>query len=396
MTGRLRSYIAREVMSPFIISLGVLTFLLLISRALQLTELVLNKGVPVKYMFRLFVFIMPYFLIFTIPMSFLVAVLVAFSRFSSDHEVTAMKGSGLSLVQMSAPVFVISLFLWGVTTFTSVWGLPWGNMSFKYELFRLLKNSAMIGMKEGVFNDSVEGIVIYAQKIYEREDRMEGLLISDARDSTELRTISAASGRIISDPDNFTFSLVLENGSMHMLGGNLGEYHLLHFNLYSMKIDLGEEVAHSLRNLKGPDEMATIELFRKTARGRGDNPDYDRELTVLHKRLSFPFSCLIFALIGIPLGISSPRSGRSFAYPASVAILFAYYVLITAGETLGKKGLVHPGIGMWSANILFGSLGVFIFWKSATERPIVFIEKLGDAAEWLGGVLRARRQGRHG
>src|ERR1700752_2461060 len=100
----LRRYFLREVAIPFLYGIGVFTFILLIARMLKLVELVVNRGVPLLEIGKLFAYILPTFLEVTVPMALLLAVLLSFGRLSADSEIVALKTSGISLYQMILPI----------------------------------------------------------------------------------------------------------------------------------------------------------------------------------------------------------------------------------------------------------------------------------------------------
>jgi len=140
MSKILNRYIAREITIPFLLGLSIFTFIMLMDRLLKLTELVINKGVKLVEIVKLIIYILPSFFTVTIPMAFLLAVLLAFGRLSSDEEITAAKSSGISLIQMMPPVFMLSLIAFAATLFLSVYALPWGNHSFKTGIYDIVNN----------------------------------------------------------------------------------------------------------------------------------------------------------------------------------------------------------------------------------------------------------------
>jgi lipopolysaccharide export system permease protein len=120
MKRTLYRYLIKELLPSFLLGLMGFTFILLTGRILQLTELFVNKGVPLGYILRLLYFLLPSFLVLTIPMATLLSVLLAFNRLSSDNEITALKASGVSLYQMIPPVLVFAFATYAATTFFSL------------------------------------------------------------------------------------------------------------------------------------------------------------------------------------------------------------------------------------------------------------------------------------
>ncbi len=208
-------YIFREVLTPFLLGLSVFTFILLIARLLKLIELVVNRGLPPTQILRLLAFLMPAFLELTVPMAMLLAILIAFGRLSADAEMVAMRSSGLSIYQLVPPVILFVLMTACITAGLSMYARPWANHNLKLELWDIARTRASAGLKPQVFNDEFPGLVIYAEHIDSRTDRLIHVLISDERDPNQHNTVFASEGFMISDNDTQTVILRLLNGTIH-------------------------------------------------------------------------------------------------------------------------------------------------------------------------------------
>ncbi len=156
-------YIFKEILTFFFLGLSIFTFVLLIGNILKLMEMIVSKGIGLSDVARLFLYMLPYILVFTIPMALLLALLLTFGKLSSESELIAFKASGLSLYQLAVPAGVLAVVTLLLTAFLSLFALPWGNISFKRELFHLVQTRAEAGIKEGVFNDDFAGLILYIQ-----------------------------------------------------------------------------------------------------------------------------------------------------------------------------------------------------------------------------------------
>ena len=150
-------YIFREILTPFFLSIAALTLVLFLQKMFRLAELVVSKGVTASSTAKLFAYIMPSFLVLTIPMSFLVGTLTAFTQLCSDSEVTAMKASRISLYNMIRPVMLFAVLAFMVTAFTSLIVVPAANHALKVHLFNMVKSRAMVGIEPGVFSSTFDG-----------------------------------------------------------------------------------------------------------------------------------------------------------------------------------------------------------------------------------------------
>lgn len=150
-------YILREMSVPFFASLGVMTFVLLLGKILQLMDLMVNKGINVFDIAKLILFLMPYFLLFTIPISLLLAVLIGLGKLASGNEITAIKNAGISLYRLSLPIAVASLVTFLIALSLSLFFVPYSNYATKDLLFSIVRQNASAGIKEKVFNDNFRG-----------------------------------------------------------------------------------------------------------------------------------------------------------------------------------------------------------------------------------------------
>ncbi|MCF6178825.1 MAG: LptF/LptG family permease, partial [Geopsychrobacter sp.] len=162
-TRRINRYIFFETLTPTLLGLIVFTFILIMGRLPSLTELVVNKGVPLFSIFKLFSYLLPTFLSITIPLSFLLGILLAFGRLSSDGEFIALKSTGISLYTLLIPILSFSLVCVLITAGLTLFGEPFGKAAFRDQIFTMASNRASIGIQGGVFNDSFDDLVIYAE-----------------------------------------------------------------------------------------------------------------------------------------------------------------------------------------------------------------------------------------
>src|SRR5512136_773529 len=158
-------YILKEVFPIFSIGLMVFTIILLMDKVLKLIELIVTRGGNITNVLMLIAFISPSFLVFTIPTALLLGTLLTFGRLSGDSEIIAFKASGTSLYQLFLPIFIFSFLSCLVTSFLVFYGLPWGNRGFRATLYLLAQSKADVEIKERVFNDVFDGLVVYVDKI---------------------------------------------------------------------------------------------------------------------------------------------------------------------------------------------------------------------------------------
>jgi lipopolysaccharide export system permease protein len=361
-------YIWKEILPIFFIGLMTFTIILLMDKIFKLIELIINRGGNVKNILMLLVFIAPSFLTFTIPTAVLLGILLTFGRLSGDSEITAFKASGISLYQLFIPIFLFSISAFLITSFLVFYGLPWGNRGFISTLYLIAQAKPDVEVKERVFNDSFKGLVVYVDKVPVQGKKMEGILIYDERDNKNVNTIFAQEGFLISNPQSQEVVLKLLNGNIHRFEPQTNAYQKIAFEAYDLKIELWKSIADIERKLK-EHEMSIDEIKEKIKKMKKQGQDTTSQEVELHKRYSIPFACIVFALIGVPLGIQPRRSGRSYGFVFSILILLAYYVSLIAFEMLAVRKAVPAFLAGWSSTFLFGGLGIYLLIKAANESP---------------------------
>lgn len=366
-------YILREISFPFFMTLFVFTFILLIGRILQLMDLMVNKGVSLLDISKIILFLMPSFLVFTIPIAFLISILVGLGRLSDDSEITILKASGVSLYQLLFPIAFASVITFVMTAAITFFLVPYSNYATRDLLFNIAKQRASISIKEKVFNDDFKGLVLYADRIPVHGNFMEGIIISDTQTGKEPNTIIARKGYLISDPESLSVILRLENGSTHTVDRDLKNYKKMDFSTYDIKLDLKTAISgKNIATEKKEKEMTFRELAEKIKKS-GLKETAIRELAIeLNKKLSIPFSCIIFGIIGVPLGIRESRTGKSRGFTVGLLVVLTYYMLQLGGEALAETGKLSPIIGVWSPNLILGAIGVYLFAMAVRERPLRF------------------------
>lgn len=387
-------YLLRELAVPFLLGIGVFTSILLIVRILKLVEMVVNRGVPLTEMLKIFSYILPAFLEVTLPMALLLAILVAFGRLSSDSEIIALRASGFSLYRLLVPVAGFAMAAALVTFALSVYVRPWGNGLLRTGLYDIVKARASAGIKPKVFNDDFAGLVLYVDHIEPPGNRLFGILVSDQRGgdgaaerrgtgfdgSAAVNTVYAHSGVLYNQPDDDFLTLRLLDGGIYSVARKGKGFEGTTFQKMDINLDLRLALAGLQAREKDVSELQLAELRRAIAEksGRGE-PAYV-ERVELHRKLAIPFACLVFAAIGVPLGIQPTRSVHSRSFSLSLALIFLYYLLLTLGQNLGERGIVHPLFAVWIPNVVLAGIAALLLSRAAHEMKAgspPWIERLG-------------------
>ena len=380
-------YIARELISPFAFACALLTFFLVIDRIYHLTDLVITKGVPFSLVMQLLVFMMPAFLANTFPMAFLVAVLLAGGRLASDLEIVAFKSAGVSAVRLFRPILAASLLIVGGTAVLTLVVNPAANGEFQRQLFRILQARAVSGLQERIFNPFGE-LMIYVEDVSTSQVALRGILVSDERDPTLSRIISAREGRLLTDEANRRITLRMMNGAVNEAdilpvdvpkattvdapsptGGAAGasRYRYTRFDIYDMSLSVDSSMKGAPRVEKPEKDLSLADLGAKIEEYRNDPQSRAPFQVERHKRYALPLAALVFGLIGFPLAIRSHRGGRSIALVGSLVILVTYYLMMTSLEGAALRARLPAAFAIWAPNALFGTVGLGLLIATARE-----------------------------
>jgi lipopolysaccharide export system permease protein len=339
-------YIFRELLSPFLISLGALCFVMLTKELLRLVELLVSKGVSLLAVMKVFAHLLPSFLVLTLPIAGIIASITAFGRLSFDKELVAMRAAGLSLVRLAHPVFLFSLLVFGLTLVLAQWGQPWSNVNLKKVALNLLRDELILELERGVFNETVPKMVIYVPHAAPGEES-KGIFVADNRNADDPRVIVAQHYFVMTDPKTSQVALQLVDGVIHSQPENVELYQKVAFSTYDLKLTFHE-------NLYGAEERSSLEsIMAKLEQSNWKDQGALRRLMEHYKDLAFPTASLVFCILGVPIGIVSKRSGRMGGFAVGVLVVVVYYVLNVACEFLVTTLMIHPFAGAWLPNAIF-------------------------------------------
>ena len=363
-------YIVKEMLAPFGINIFVFTFLLLMAKMVDITNWIVNYNLSLWAVFKFIFLMMPWFLMFIIPMSVMVAVLLTFLRLSGDNEIVALKSGGLSVYGLLPPVFFFSLVGFVFTIFITIYGSPWAKGALTEMALEVATSNLDIGLKERTFNDAFKDVILYVNKIDLQDKKLIDVFIEDKRQPKIVNTVIAPEGRLFREPETFIFHLVLYNGTIHQTNRSEHSATSIRFDTYKLSLDLGKEFKQIEDRPKHHDEMTIAELRNFLKGSASKDEDYYKAEIALHRRFSLPVACLALGLLAFPLGIQSKSTKRSSGVILCLFFFLLYYLMLTAGYAFGETGIYPPVIGMWLPNLVMGSLGLYFLIQTARERTL--------------------------
>lgn len=385
MKALLDRYVISECVPPFALTLAVFTFVLLMHRLLGLSDLVIAKGVPVGEVLWLLALAVPAVLPLLLPVSLLLAVLLAFGRLSSDSEMTAMRASGIGLGHNLRPVLLLSACVLVFTAFVSLWAEPRATHALRAALYRTVKNRVSVTAGAGTFTELSDGITLYAEGVDDASSTLRGLFLHIDRPPARSLWVLAKSGTVRAA--GAALLLDLSAGEIHQYGGPGSPYRRLFFDSYRVSVPLpsvgGED--------PDAEELPTGEILRRARSPAGGKATRLARME-LHRRLALPASCLVFGVLGAVLGLHHTRAGRSRSVTVCLLVLVAYYFLLTGGRALGDRGKLAPWLATWLPNLLLGAVAAYASLRKNREAPLPLEEALGRALARVRRFLPAEEK----
>ena len=395
MKRTLTTYVVLEILPPFLLGLAAFTMILLIARILKLVELVVTRGVPFLEIAKLFALILPTFLEMTVPMALLLAIFLGLGRLSGDHELLALKASGISPTQVLLPIAAVALAVSLITLLLTTLVRPAANLALKKELYTIAKNRVGTALKENVFNDDFPQVLIYVDELVPPGDTSQGVLIVDRRNPARENIIFSKVALIVSDEESNTIDLKLFDGALYERERQRPSFSQTRFNTYDLKLEFDEAFSPIRKKERGPKEMSLRRLGKSIQLKESKGLRPTAELIELHQRFSFAFAPLVLSLLGVSLVMVPTRSraSRSWGFALCLTWLLVYYGLLSMGKALGEREILPPAVALWLPNIVVGLAGIRLFQKALKESPFLIQSKLEDFSLYLNRKLAHYMQG---
>jgi len=375
-------YIFLEMIPPFVINLLFFSFIFLLTKSLDIADMVVNYDVGIGTVTRMVVYNMPYFLVFVIPMSVMTAVLLTFLRLSGDNEITALKSSGINILQLLPPVLLLCLvgfLLCGIMTFS---GLPWGRQALRRQAVDIATAGLNLELKQRTFID-IEKVMLYINRIDQKKNELIDILVEDQRNKSFRVTVIAPRGSIEIEREPPAINLKLYNGSIHRVNLDRRKVITSRFETYRIHLDMASVISRVKDRRVDEKDMYLSELI-SFIRSREKEKDgkYWESLVEFHRKFAVPFACFFLGLLAVPLGIQPKRGRRSFGIGLSMAFFLIYYFLFAIGKVYGESGDYPPILGMWMPNIVTCALGIYLIKRTLSEQPL----RLDAIGAWIDRV----------
>jgi LPS export ABC transporter permease LptF/LPS export ABC transporter permease LptG len=363
----LTRYILREVTAHALIGVAIFTFVLFTRDLGRILELVVRASAPLPSIAEIFFFTIPVALTYTLPMSVLVGILIGLSRLAADSEITAMRASGMGVWSFLRVLSIFVLAAWIMALANGLYIAPRSQAALGHLEDKLKGSQVSFEVQPRVFYEGFPKIVLYVQDVKNAEGAAvwKNVFMADLTDATNPKITLAKEGIVVSEgPDRL--HLHLTDGSAHETDPqDPNHYQISTFQQTDIPIEL-QPAENKADESQPATLMDTWALQQKAS--HSDPVSARWYLIEFHRRFALPTACLVLALVGIPLGLSSKKSGKSGGFVLTILLVFTYYVVSLIGVSLAKQGQVPAWFGAWLADLVFFALALFLLWQ-AERRP---------------------------
>ena len=350
--GILDRFIIKELKGPFFFGVLAFTVLLVAGDLLfKLADLIIEQGVPLNVIVRLFLYSLPAVVVLTLPMAALLSTLLTFARLSSTSEIGAFRASGISFQRIIRPVLVASVAVALMATLMGETLVPLTSRAAENVLRYEVAKQRISLVKDHVFlREEEEGRlkrVVYISRLKPRSGTMEGVLLQEFEEGRLRQILSAERGAWVEG------EWWLDDGKVFDVEPS-GKVSLL-FRFQRQKLTLRLAPEQLERVSRKPEEMNVPELLEQIALVDQQGVDVRSLWVMFHLRLAVPWASVVLALVGAALGVRPQRSGSGsgVGLGLSVVIVFAYYVIMSFCQSLGQGGYLPPVVAAWSPNVIF-------------------------------------------
>ena len=363
----LTRYILGEILSHTLIGCALFTFILLMKELPKILETVVQNSSTLSTVAQVVLFLLPNFFMVTIPMAVLVGVLLGLSRLAADSEIIAMRASGLGIGYFVRVAAIVAVGGTLIGLFNSLFVAPRANQGI-LDLDRGLASQATYEIQPRVFYEDFKDKVLYVQNVISGTGaaNWRQVFMADITDPGQPKITTAASATVVSDT-SLELLMRLRNGTEHEpVPGHPEQYNITTFTVNDLPFAAGQQSEGHVGRLDTP----ILALPMKELIERSNGPDGKRFLIELHKRFAYPAACIVLMLVGVPLGVTSRRGGKSSAWVFTILLVVLYYSLSLVGIALGRQNWIPAFLAVWSANILFAVGGIFLLWQMASGSQV--------------------------
>jgi lipopolysaccharide export system permease protein len=386
-------YIAREVVSHGILGLAVFTFVFFVPQLVRLMDLVVRHSGSIWSVTLLFLCTIPPGLAFTLPIGVLVGVLIGLGRLSADSEIVALHASGVSLRRLLLPIGFVAVVTTGATLLNTFWLSPLALRTAAGLEQQLISSQAPFAVQPRVFDERFPKFILYVEDVEAAATHWRGVFLASSAGATaglfsdpgshlqQSSVTTAEDAQIAANSSQHRIDLHLGTGSTHAYDQHTpDQYNVTTFG----ETDIPVDISGASLPLKNPTLSAAELPARVLLTDQG--PSWLSSRIEFQRRMAFPAACVVFALLGVPMGVRPRRGGRAGGLILTLILVGGYYFFFVTGDHMAAQGRISPFIGVWAANIVALILGMIMFAR------IENIRRPNPILSWLESKWAASRK----
>jgi lipopolysaccharide export system permease protein len=298
------------------------------------------------------------------------ATIGAFNRLSADREILALRAAGSPTRRLLWPAGVFAACLCAAAYALSLFGEPWSGASFRRLTSDLLKQHATLAVVEGTFNEALEGMTLYVERV-PSPNQIEGVLIVDERADGSEWLVLAGHGTFLNGGAGTGASLRLHHGSIHRThaDGADDRYQIARFESYELRLDssqLGSAGSPEARRARSP-RCAPRRM--KNIGGPASCPPKPNERSSPRIRTSRSRSRVLARAAGVPLGLSTGHTGRMSGFGFGVLVVGGYYLLLIGADTVAARAWLPAPGAAWLPNAVLAAATILLVWRMDRGAP---------------------------
>ncbi len=365
-------YIMMELLLPFLFGIGLFTaFGLSIGTLFELIRRVTESGLPLILAFKILLLRMPGFIALAFPMSMLLATLLAYSRLSSDSEIIALRSVGVNIYRLVVPALILSLMVTGMTFFINDVVTPSANKEATITLKKAL-NKARPSFKDRnilypeykTVEENGNSYTVLERLFYAEEfngSEMKDLTILDlSREGlNQILTAQTATWNIVENVWDFS------NGTIYLISPDGTYRNIVRFEHQQLALSRAPLDLTQSRPRIEEMNIAQAREYLKVVKLSGKEKSIRKLLVRIQGKISLPFVCVVFGLIGSALGLRPQNTNKATGFGICVALIFSYYLLSFVSDSMGIWGIITPITAAWLPNILGLFAGTWLLVQSA-------------------------------
>jgi len=362
-------FVSRELLVNVAFAIAVLSLVLVVGNIFRkLLPLLVNHDVPMEYLITFIAYVLPFSLIFTIPWGLLTAILLVYGRLSADNELIALRANGVSVTRVSVPLAGVALGCTAICLWLNVQVAPAAQEKLRSTIFDLATRNPMALFGSDQVIDEFPGRRIYVGK--KEGNKLENITVFEMNDkSLPVKVTYARTGMLEADLAN-------KQILMHLYQARYQErdpkdpfnLHKIHDGINMVEGTLPISLEELYEKEKKRPSRSALSITQLLEQLKSENKrERSASRTEINKRFSFPFACVAFAIIGVPLGVTAHRRETSIGFAMGLIVATTYFLFVIIGDTLRGNPHAHPELLVWFPNILFIVLGILLFRRLARQ-----------------------------